>query len=90
MTTQERSRRVNDLLDRLGLAVAPPSVPMESVAEHMAVDKKHTLGRLSWVLPTATGVAVRSDVPAEAIAAGLAAALRLNHAAGGAEVLARR
>jgi shikimate kinase / 3-dehydroquinate synthase len=90
MTTRERSRRINDLLDRLGLAVAPPSVAMESVAEHMATDKKHTLGRLSWVLPTATGVAVRSDVPAEAIAAGLAAALRLNHATGGAEVPARR
>jgi 3-dehydroquinate synthase/shikimate kinase/3-dehydroquinate synthase len=90
MTTQERSRRINDLLDRLGLAVAPPSVAMESVAEHMAIDKKHTLGRLSWVLPTVGGVTVRSDVPAEAIAAGLAAALRLNHAAGGAEVLARR
>jgi hypothetical protein len=43
----------------------------------MATDKKHALGRLSWVLPTATGVVVRADVPAEAIAAGLAAALRL-------------
>ncbi len=43
----------------------------------MATDKKHALGRLSWVLPTATGVVVRSDVPAEAVAAGLAAALRL-------------
>jgi len=32
---------------------------------------------LSWILPTKTGVVVRSDVPAEAVAAGLAAALRL-------------
>jgi len=44
----------------------------------MATDKKHALGRLSWVLPTATGVIVRSDVPAEAVAAGLAAGLRLS------------
>jgi 3-dehydroquinate synthetase len=63
---------------------------MESVAEHMAIDKKHTLGRLSWVLPTVGGVTVRSDVPAEAIAAGLAAALRLSPAASSAEVPARR
>jgi 3-dehydroquinate synthase len=73
----ERAARVNALLDRLGLAIAPPAVSVESVAEHMATDKKHALGRLSWVLPTAGGVVVRGDVPAEAVAAGLAAALRL-------------
>jgi len=73
----ERAARVNALLDRLGLAMAPPAVSVESVAEHMATDKKHALGRLSWVLPTAGGVVVRGDVPAEAVAAGLAAALRL-------------
>ena len=77
ITTPERARRVNSLLDRLGLGVAPPAVSPDSVAEHMATDKKHAFGRLSWVLPTATGVVVRSDVPAEAVAAGLAAALRL-------------
>ena len=73
----ERAARVNALLDRLGLAMAPPAVSVESVAEHMATDKKHALGRLSWILPTAGGVVVRGDVPAEAVAAGLAAALRL-------------
>ncbi len=77
ITPPERARRVIALLDRLGLGVTPPPVSPESVAEHMATDKKHSLGRLSWVLPTATGVVVRSDVPAEAVAAGLAAALRL-------------
>jgi 3-dehydroquinate synthase len=74
----ERAGRVNALLDRLGLGLTPPPVSPESVAEHMATDKKHALGRLSWVLPTATGVIVRSDVPAEAVAAGLAAGLRLS------------
>ena len=76
ITPRERAGRVNALLDRLGLAVAPPPVSPESVAAHMATDKKHALGRLSWVLPATTGVVVRSDVPAEAVAAGLAAALR--------------
>ncbi|MGD0863452.1 MAG: 3-dehydroquinate synthase [Candidatus Limnocylindrales bacterium] len=77
ITTPERAERVNALLDRLGLAVTPPAVSPEAVAEHMATDKKHAFGRLNWVLPLKTGVAIRSDVPAEAVAAGLAAALRL-------------
>ena len=77
ITSSGRAQRVNALLDRLGLAVKAPAVSPESVMEHMATDKKHALGRLSWILPTETGVVVRSDVPAEAVAAGLAAALRL-------------
>lgn len=39
-------------------------------------DKKHTAGALRWVLPTADGYEVRSDVPAELVervAAGLLA-----------------
>jgi shikimate kinase/3-dehydroquinate synthase len=76
LTPPERAERVNALLDRLGLAVEPPHVELEAVYEHMATDKKHALGRLHWVLPDATGVVVRSDVPVEAIQAGLAAALR--------------
>jgi hypothetical protein len=35
------------------------------------------MGRLNWVLPTESGVDIRSDVPADAVAAGLVAALRL-------------
>ena len=77
ITPPERAARVTALLDRLGLGVTPPAVSPEAVGEHMATDKKHSLGRLSWVLPTATGVVVRSDVPADAVADGLAAALRL-------------
>ena len=29
----------------------------------LAADKKHTAGRLRWVLPTEDGVTVRNDVP---------------------------
>jgi shikimate kinase/3-dehydroquinate synthase len=72
----ERASRINHLLDRLELGVTPPGVSVEAVREHMARDKKVGLGRLNWVLPTATGVVVRSDVPAEAVEIGLAAALR--------------
>jgi shikimate kinase/3-dehydroquinate synthase len=78
MTPPERAERVNALLDRLGLAVEPPAVSLEAVHEHMATDKKHALGRLNWVLPDATGVRIRPDVPVGAIEAGLAAALRLS------------
>jgi shikimate kinase/3-dehydroquinate synthase len=80
ITTIERAQRVNSLLDRLGLAVEPPVVSLDAVGQHMATDKKHALGRLSWVLPTETGVVIRSDVPPEAVAQGLAAALRIAEA----------
>jgi shikimate kinase/3-dehydroquinate synthase len=86
ITPPERAQRVTALLDRLGLGAAPPAVSLDSVRDHMATDKKHALGRLSWVLPTATGVVVRSDVPAEAVAAGLAAALRIAPVTTAAEV----
>jgi shikimate kinase/3-dehydroquinate synthase len=77
LTTEARAERVNRILDRLGLGAEPPAVILESVFEHMATDKKHATGRLTWVLPTETGVVVRSDVPPEAVEAGLAAALRI-------------
>jgi shikimate kinase/3-dehydroquinate synthase len=75
LTTPARALRINSLLDDLGLAVDLPAVALDDVWEHMATDKKHAHGRLSWILPTDTGVVVRSDVPAEAIQAGLAAVL---------------
>jgi len=81
LTTQERADRINSLLDRLGLAVESPAVTRDAVWEHITTDKKHAHGRLSWVLPTESGVTLRSDVPAEAVEAGLAAALRLTPAA---------
>jgi hypothetical protein len=33
----------------------------------LATDKKHAAGSLRWVLPTADGYAVRSDVPGETV-----------------------
>jgi shikimate kinase / 3-dehydroquinate synthase len=68
--------RIEAALDRLDLAIEPPAVTAEAVMEHAASDKKHAMGRLNWVLPTDAGAVIRSDVPAEAVAAGLAAALR--------------
>jgi shikimate kinase/3-dehydroquinate synthase len=77
LTTRHRAERINALLGRLDLAVEPPAVTRDSVWEHIATDKKHAHGRLSWILPTETGVVVRSDVPDEAVEAGLTAALGL-------------
>ena len=76
LTTAARAERVERLLDELGLGVEPPAVGPQAVLEHMSSDKKHAMGKLSWVLPTETGVTIRSDVPAAAVEAGLAAALR--------------
>lgn len=77
LTSSQRADRVCAVLDRLGLAVEAPAVSPDAVMEHMATDKKHAMGRLNWVLPAESGVEIRSDVSPDAVAAGLAAALRL-------------
>jgi shikimate kinase / 3-dehydroquinate synthase len=77
LTTAGRADRVNRLLDRLRLATKPPTVTREAVMEHVATDKKHATGRLNWVLPTESGVVVRSDVPPEAIEVGVPTLLLL-------------
>ena len=77
LTTAEQAGRVGRLLDELGLGVEPPAVTREAVVAHMATDKKYAMGRLNWILPTGSGVVIRSDVPPEAVEAGLVAALRL-------------
>ena len=46
----------------------------------MATDKKRTAGRLRWVLPTADGVVVRSDVPDEVVVEAIAGLLATPHA----------
>ena len=89
IVSAERAARINGLLDRLGLAVAPPAVSLEAVYEHMETDKKYGLGRLSWVLPVEDGVVFRPDVPVEAVEAGLAAALRITVAPTAAEAARR-
>ena len=62
VTPPERAERITGLLDRLGLATDPLPCSMEAVLGHLATDKKHTAGRLRWVLPTADGSAVRDDI----------------------------
>jgi shikimate kinase/3-dehydroquinate synthase len=66
-TPPERAARIEALLDRLGLAVAPVAVEPDAVRAAMGTDKKRAARRIRWVLPTATGVVVRTDVPDEAV-----------------------
>ena len=47
---------------RSGLATEPLPYSLDAVLGHLATDKKHAAGRLRWVLPTADGVVVRTDV----------------------------
>jgi shikimate kinase/3-dehydroquinate synthase len=74
VTPAERAARIEALLSRLGLATGPLPYPLDAVLGALATDKKHADGALRWVLPTADGYEVRSDVPAELVervAAGL-------------------
>jgi 3-dehydroquinate synthetase/shikimate kinase len=85
VTPTTRRARIEGLLDRLELATAPLPYPLESVMAALATDKKHTGGGLRWVLPTADGYEVRSDVPVELVervAAGLLAGAGAGAAAG--------
>jgi 3-dehydroquinate synthase len=71
----ERAARIEALLDALDLGRAPLPCPLGAVVAALATDKKHAGGRLRWVLPTAAGVTVRSDVPEEAVEAAARAVL---------------
>jgi shikimate kinase/3-dehydroquinate synthase len=74
VTPPERRSRIEALLDSLGLATVPLPYSLETVMSALATDKKHAGGGLRWVLPTADGFEVRSDVPlelVERVAAGL-------------------
>jgi 3-dehydroquinate synthase len=68
VTPPDRAARIEGLLTRLTLGVAPLPYPAGAVVEATATDKKHARGRLRWVLPTADGVVVRDDVPDEMLA----------------------
>ena len=67
VTPVERSRRISTVLDALGLATEPLPYALETVLGHLGADKKHAAGKLRWVLPTATGVEVRDDVPGDVV-----------------------
>jgi 3-dehydroquinate synthetase len=85
VTPPERRARIEALLDALGLATAPLPCPLDAVMAALATDKKHAGGGLRWVLPTADGYEVRSDVPldlVERVAAGLLTGAGTGAAAG--------
>ena len=63
VTPSDRADRIGRLLDTLELAREPLPYPLETILGHLATDKKHVGGTMRWVLPTATGVEIRSDVP---------------------------
>jgi shikimate kinase / 3-dehydroquinate synthase len=63
VTPAERADRIEGLLDRLDLGVAPLPWSIDTVLGLLARDKKHHGGRLRWVLPTADGWALDDAVP---------------------------
>jgi 3-dehydroquinate synthase len=67
VTPADRAERIAGLLDRLGLATEPLPYPLDTVLAHLATDKKHAIGRLRWVLPTADGVVIRDDIPTDVV-----------------------
>ena len=67
VTPQKLAARVETLLTSLGLATTPLPYRLPAVLEALAADKKHADGSLRWVLPSADGPVVRSDVPPELV-----------------------
>ncbi len=67
VTPAERAARIGALLDTLDLAREPLPYSLERILGYLAADKKHGVDGLRWVLPTADGVVVRDDVPAELV-----------------------
>ena len=68
VTPASRADRIDRLLGAVGLAREPLPYSLETVLGHLRADKKHAAGHLHWVLPTADGVEVRSDVPDDLVA----------------------
>jgi shikimate kinase/3-dehydroquinate synthase len=67
VTPPQRADRAERLLDALGLGIGRLGYAPESVLSLLETDKKHAAGHLRWVLPTADGVVVLSDVPYELV-----------------------
>ncbi len=84
VTPEARATRIEGLLDRLALGVAPLPYPIEMVLDATGTDKKHAGGRLRWVLPTADGAVIRDDVPAGDVTAAVRSVLAGTAAAPGA------
>jgi shikimate kinase / 3-dehydroquinate synthase len=64
-TPPDRAERIERLLDRLELGVAPLELDLETVLDHLGADKKHEAGALRWVVPTADGHTIDNAVPAD-------------------------
>jgi shikimate kinase / 3-dehydroquinate synthase len=67
VTPPKLAARVEALLTSLALATTPLPYRLPAVLEALAADKKHADGSLRWVLPSADGPVVRSDVPPELV-----------------------
>jgi 3-dehydroquinate synthase len=90
VTPPARAARIEFLLDELGLGIAPLATPPESLVAALGIDKKTAGGRLRWVLPTESGIVVRSDVPDGLVAAVTAAIVAGRPARGGRSPLGGR
>jgi shikimate kinase/3-dehydroquinate synthase len=75
VTPAERATRIEELLTSLRLGIGRLPYPIGTVLDAMAADKKHAGRLLRWVLPTADGVTVRSDVPDSLVRDAIAAVL---------------
>jgi shikimate kinase/3-dehydroquinate synthase len=67
VTPDDRRQRIESLLTSLGLALDPLPYGLARIREALGRDKKHAAGRLNWVLPTADGVTITDEVPAELV-----------------------
>lgn len=63
-----RIRRLEDLLDRLGLGVDPVAVDAAEILDRIGFDKKRRDGRVRWVLPTNDGWMVDDGIPVDLVA----------------------
>jgi shikimate kinase/3-dehydroquinate synthase len=75
VTPPARAERIEALLDALRLGEGRLPFSTAAVRDALANDKKHAGGRLRWILPTADGVVVRSDVPDAVVDAAIQALL---------------
>jgi 3-dehydroquinate synthetase/shikimate kinase len=75
ITPPARARRVETLLTDLRLGMGRLPYALDTVIAALEADKKHEAGRLRWVLPTASGVQVSSDVPPALVRETIAALL---------------
>ena len=67
VTPQDRAERIERLLDRFQLGMAPLALDPAAVLDTLGLDKKHAAGALRWVLPTHDGWAIDAEVPEDLV-----------------------